>query len=97
LRLEWPYYSSIFHRDNALGVCRVYERGALDDLREAVRRSHALLGGVERHWLGHPPAFPVLVVVQVTSRTVEILDPCEGPRLMVDSMPKLGPLVLRRW
>jgi hypothetical protein len=52
----------------------------LDDLREAVRRGEAPIVGVERHLLGSPPASHAIVVVQVTSRTVEALDPMEGPQ-----------------
>jgi len=52
----------------------------LDDLRAAVRRGAAPIVGVERHLLGYPPASHAIVVVQVTSRTVEALDPMEGPQ-----------------
>jgi ABC-type bacteriocin/lantibiotic exporter with double-glycine peptidase domain len=58
---------------------RLHEAWNLDDLREAIRRGHTPLVGVERHLLGYPPASHAIVVVQVTSRTVEVLDPLEGP------------------
>jgi ABC-type bacteriocin/lantibiotic exporter with double-glycine peptidase domain len=51
----------------------------LDDLREAVRRGATPIVGVERHLLGYAPASHAIVVVRVTSRTVEVLDPLEGP------------------
>jgi ABC-type bacteriocin/lantibiotic exporter with double-glycine peptidase domain len=58
----------------------LHEAWSLDDLREAVRRGHAPIVGVERHLLGHPPASHAIVVVQVTSRAVAVLDPCESPQ-----------------
>ena len=53
---------------------------SFDDLREALRRGHYPIVGVERHLLGHPPASHAIVVVQITSRTVHVLDPVEGPQ-----------------
>ena len=35
--------------------------------------------GVERHLLGYPRAFHAIVIVQITSTTVEVLDPLDGP------------------
>ena len=51
----------------------------LTDLRDAVRAGHYPIVGVERHLLGYPRAFHAVVIVQVTSATVEILDPLDGP------------------
>ena len=58
----------------------LHEDGSLDDLRETLRRSHYPIVGVERHLLGHPPASHAIVVVQITSRAVHVLDPVEGPQ-----------------
>ncbi|HEY5864116.1 MAG TPA: papain-like cysteine protease family protein [Candidatus Tectomicrobia bacterium] len=52
----------------------------LDDLRETLQRGHSPIVGVERHLLGYPPASHAIVVVQITSRAVQALDPLEGPR-----------------
>lgn len=52
---------------------------SLDDLREVIQRGYAPIVGVERHVLGHPPASHAIVVIHVTSRLVEILDPLVGP------------------
>ncbi len=51
----------------------------LTDLRDAVRAGQAPIVGVERHLLGYPRAFHAVVVVQVTSTTIELLDPLDGP------------------
>jgi ABC-type bacteriocin/lantibiotic exporter with double-glycine peptidase domain len=58
----------------------LHEDWSLDDLRERVRRGHYPIVGVERHLLGHPPASHAIVVVQITSRAVHVLDPVEGPQ-----------------
>lgn len=58
----------------------LHEAWSLDDRREAVRRSYAPIVGVERHLLGHLPASHAVVVVQVISHSVEILDPFAGPQ-----------------
>jgi ABC-type bacteriocin/lantibiotic exporter with double-glycine peptidase domain len=51
----------------------------LTDLRDAVRDGHYPIVGVERHLLGYPRAFHAIVVMQVTSTTIEALDPLDGP------------------
>jgi hypothetical protein len=51
----------------------------LSDLRDAVRAGHFPIVGVERHLLGYPRAFHAVVVAQITSATVEALDPLDGP------------------
>jgi ABC-type bacteriocin/lantibiotic exporter with double-glycine peptidase domain len=51
----------------------------LTDIRDAVRAEQYPIVGVERHLLGHPRAFHAVVVVQVTSTTVAVLDPLDGP------------------
>ena len=51
----------------------------LTDLRDAVRAGQSPIAGVERHLLGYPRAFHAVVVVQITSATVEVLDPLDGP------------------
>lgn len=58
----------------------LHEDWSLDDLREALGRGHYPLVGVERHPLGHPPVSHAIVVVQITSRAVHVLDPVEGPQ-----------------
>lgn len=49
-------------------------------MTSARRSGTATTVGVERHLLGHPPASHAIVVVQVTSRAVHVLDPFEGPQ-----------------
>ena len=51
----------------------------LTDLRDAVRTGQYPIVGVERHLLGYPRAFHAIVIVQITSTTVEVLDPLDGP------------------
>jgi ABC-type bacteriocin/lantibiotic exporter with double-glycine peptidase domain len=58
----------------------LHEDWSLDDLREALQRGHYPIVGVERYLLGHPPASHAIVVVQITSRAVQVLDPIEGPQ-----------------
>jgi ABC-type bacteriocin/lantibiotic exporter with double-glycine peptidase domain len=58
----------------------LHEDWSLDDLREALGRGHYPIVGVERHLLGHPPASHAIVVVQITSRAIHVLDPVEGPQ-----------------
>ena len=58
----------------------LHEDWSLDDLREALVRGHYPIVGVERHLLGHPPASHAIVVVQITSLTVHVLDPVERPQ-----------------
>jgi ABC-type bacteriocin/lantibiotic exporter with double-glycine peptidase domain len=58
----------------------LHEDSSLDDLRETLRRGHYPIVGVERHLLGHPPASHAIVVVQVTSSGVHVLDPFAGPQ-----------------
>jgi ABC-type bacteriocin/lantibiotic exporter with double-glycine peptidase domain len=58
----------------------LHEDWNLDDLRETLRRSRYPIVGVERHLLGYPPASHAIVVVQITSRAVHVLDPVEGPQ-----------------
>jgi hypothetical protein len=56
-----------------------HEAWNLDDLRDAVRQGRHPIVGVERQPLGYPRAFHALVVVSVTSATVTVLDPLDGP------------------
>ena len=58
----------------------LHEDWNLDDLRETLRRSRYPIVGMERHLLGYPPASHAIVVVQITSRAVHVLDPVEGPQ-----------------
>ncbi|MEK7829598.1 MAG: hypothetical protein AAB401_00850 [Acidobacteriota bacterium] len=51
----------------------------LTDLRDALRAGHFPIVGVERHLLGYPRAFHAIVLVDITSATVEALDPLDGP------------------
>ena len=51
----------------------------LTDLRDAVRADHFPIVGVERQPLGYQRAFHAIVLVKVTSTTVEALDPLDGP------------------
>lgn len=52
---------------------------SLTDLRDAARAGQHPIVGVERHLLGYPRAFHAVVIVQVTSTLVELLDPLDGP------------------
>ena len=64
-----------------VGACAaLHEDWNLDDLRETLRRNRDPIVGVERHLLGYPPASHAIVVVQITSRAVHVLDPVEGPQ-----------------
>src|SRR5262245_18529473 len=58
----------------------LHEDWSLDDLREALGRGRYPIVGVERHLLGHPPASHAIVVGQITSHPVHVLDPVEGPQ-----------------
>ena len=51
----------------------------LDDLRDALRAGHFPIVGVERHLLGYPRAFHAIVIVSITSTTIDVLDPLDGP------------------
>lgn len=51
----------------------------LADLRDALRAGHFPIVGVERHLFGYPRAFHAIVLVNITSATVEALDPLDGP------------------
>ncbi|HEX4951502.1 MAG TPA: cysteine peptidase family C39 domain-containing protein [Blastocatellia bacterium] len=57
-----------------------YDDWSLDDIRDAIRDGRFPIVGVERHWLGYAPASHAVVVVNVTSTGVEILDPLDGPQ-----------------
>ncbi len=57
-----------------------YDDWNLDDIRDAIREGHFPIVGVERHLLGYAPASHAVVIVQVTSIGVEILDPLDGPQ-----------------
>lgn len=72
----------------AAAQLRLFEAGAtvewhtdwnLADLRDALRAGHHPIVGVERHLLGYPRAFHAIVLVNITSATVEALDPLDGP------------------
>jgi ABC-type bacteriocin/lantibiotic exporter with double-glycine peptidase domain len=53
---------------------------SLDDLREALGRSHYPIVGVERHPLGYPPASHAIVLGSITSRRVQAFDALDGPQ-----------------
>lgn len=57
----------------------LYDDWSVDDLREAMLQNRYPIVGVERHPLGYPPASHAVVLVRVTSRQVNILDPLDGP------------------
>jgi ABC-type bacteriocin/lantibiotic exporter with double-glycine peptidase domain len=61
-------------------ISQAHEDWNLEDIRDAIREGHFLIVGVERHLLGYPPASHAVVVVNVTSSGVEILDPLDGPQ-----------------
>ena len=70
-------HACLVHAGARVGL---HEAWSLDDLRETIRRSRYPIVGVERHLLGHAPASHAIVVVQVTSRAVQALDPFAGPQ-----------------
>ena len=59
----------------------LYEDWSLDDLRDTLRAGPHPIVGVERHLLGYSRAFHAVVLVEVTSATVTVLDPLDGPEL----------------
>jgi ABC-type bacteriocin/lantibiotic exporter with double-glycine peptidase domain len=72
----------------AAAQARLVEAGAaaelhtdwnLADLRDALRAGHHPIVDVERHLLTYPRAFHAIVLVNITSATVEALDPLDGP------------------
>jgi len=56
-----------------------HEEWSVDDLRDTVRAGYHPIVGVERHLLGYARAFHAVVLVEVTSATVTMLDPLDGP------------------
>src|SRR4029434_6344261 len=57
----------------------LHEDWNLDDLRDTLRAGYHPIVGVERHLLGYSRAFHAVVLVEVTSAAVIILDPLDGP------------------
>ena len=57
----------------------LHEDWSLDDLRDALRAGYHPIVGVERHLLGYSRAFHAVVLVDVTSTVVTVLDPLDGP------------------
>jgi ABC-type bacteriocin/lantibiotic exporter with double-glycine peptidase domain len=51
----------------------------LDELRDALRVGYHPIVGVERHLLGYARAFHAVVLSEITSAAVTVLDPLEGP------------------
>jgi ABC-type bacteriocin/lantibiotic exporter with double-glycine peptidase domain len=65
----------------------LHQDWSLDDLREALGHGHHPIVGVERHLLGYPPASHAIVLVRITSRGVQTLDPLDGPQLQHYGLP----------
>src|SRR5215510_12556443 len=57
----------------------LHEDWSLDDLRDTLRTGHHPIVGVERHLLGYARAFHAVVLVEVTTAAVTVLDPLDGP------------------
>lgn len=57
----------------------LHEDWSLDDLRDSRRAGYYPIVGVERHLLGYSRAFHAIVLVEVTSAAVAVLDPLDGP------------------
>ena len=57
----------------------LHEDWNLDDLRDTLRAGYHPIVGVERHLLGYARAFHAVVLVEVTSATISVLDPLGGP------------------
>jgi ABC-type bacteriocin/lantibiotic exporter with double-glycine peptidase domain len=57
----------------------LYADWSLDDLRDTLRAGYHPIVGVERHLLGYSRAFHAVVLVEVTSAAVTVLDPLDGP------------------
>jgi ABC-type bacteriocin/lantibiotic exporter with double-glycine peptidase domain len=58
-----------------------HEDWNLDDLRDALRAGYYPIVGVERHLLGYSRAFHAVVLVEITSTAISVLDPLDGPEL----------------
>ncbi|MGH8866007.1 MAG: cysteine peptidase family C39 domain-containing protein [Burkholderiales bacterium] len=57
----------------------LHEDWSLDDLRDTLRAGYCPIVGVERYLLGYSRAFHAVVLLEVTSAAVTILDPLDGP------------------
>src|SRR5712691_5907953 len=57
----------------------LHEDWNLDDLRDTLRAGYHPIVGVERHLLGYARALHAVVLVEVTSAAVTVLDPLDGP------------------
>jgi len=56
-----------------------HEDWNLNDLRDALRAGYHPIVGVERHLLGYSRAFHAVVLTEVTSTAISVLDPLDGP------------------
>ncbi|MBI3796178.1 MAG: hypothetical protein HY268_04305 [Deltaproteobacteria bacterium] len=57
----------------------LHEEWSLDDLRDTLRAGYYPIVGVERHLLGYSRAFHAVVLVEIASAAVTVLDPLDGP------------------
>ena len=64
---------------NAGATALLHADWNLDDLRDTLRAGYHPIVGVERHLLGYSRAFHAVVLVEVTSAAVTVLDPLDGP------------------
>jgi ABC-type bacteriocin/lantibiotic exporter with double-glycine peptidase domain len=64
---------------DAGATAALHEDWSLDDLRDTLRAGFHPIVGVERHLLGYARAFHAVVLVDITSATVTVLDPLDGP------------------
>ncbi|MGH9836996.1 MAG: cysteine peptidase family C39 domain-containing protein [Blastocatellia bacterium] len=52
---------------------------SVDDLRDELQQGRYPIVGVERHLLGFTPASHAVVLIELSSRHVRVLDPYDGP------------------
>lgn len=67
-------------------LAHLYNDWNADDLRDALRQKLYPIVGVERHVLGYPPASHAIVLLEIKSRTVNILDPFAGPQAQAHTL-----------
>ena len=61
-------------------IAEFHDDWNLDDLRDALRTGHHPIIGVERQPLGYPRAFHAVVLTEIISSAITVLDPLDGPK-----------------
>jgi ABC-type bacteriocin/lantibiotic exporter with double-glycine peptidase domain len=64
---------------NAGVVAFLHADWSMDDLRDTLRAGHHPIVGVERHLLGYARALHAVVLAEVSSMAVTVLEPLDGP------------------